>query len=63
MRQIDVHMRDGSVREFKHKGRPGGSYTVDVKYKDGMVVIEDEYHNTIAIPMDLVSEVKTWPFY
>ena len=33
MANITVKMKDGSVREFPHKDRPGGSYTKTAKYE------------------------------
>lgn len=57
MSSISVKMKDGTVREFPHVGRPGGSYTKHVKYEGMMVVIEDEYQTRTAIPVSDVAEV------
>lgn len=61
MSNIKIKMRDGTVKEFSHQGRAGGSYTKRLKYEGGMVVITDEWGKKIAIPMDLVEEVVEEP--
>ena len=50
-------MKDGTIRDFPHTGRAGGSYTKSVKYEGGMVIIEDEYYKRTAIPIIDVQEV------
>lgn len=57
MANIIIKMRDGTVKEFKHVGRPGGSYTKSLRYEPGFVVITDEYHKQTAIPTELIAEV------
>lgn len=52
-------MKDGTVREFKHKPRPGGSYENSIKYEPGFVVFIDEYYNATSIPTDSIAEIKT----
>jgi hypothetical protein len=61
MSSITVKMKDGTVREFPHKGRAGGSYTKTLKYEPGFVVIEDEYYMRTAIPADDIAEVIERP--
>lgn len=58
---ITVKMKDGTVREFKHEGRAGGSYTKTLRYEGAFVVIEDEWYCTTAIPAADVAEVITEP--
>lgn len=57
MTSITVLFRDGTKREFKEVGRPGGSYSLSIKYEGEFIVITDEYYNTTAYPMDRVQEV------
>jgi hypothetical protein len=57
MENIKIKLKDGSVREFKHVGRPGGSYTLRVRYDGGFVIVEDEYYNQTAFPAADVKEV------
>lgn len=59
MPDYTVTMKDGTVREFKHKPRPGGSYKNSIEYKPGFVVFIDEYYNAISIPTDSISEIET----
>lgn len=58
---ITIKMRDGKTREFRHEGRPGGSYTKRLRYEPGFVVITDEYYREIAIPTDLIDEIEAVP--
>jgi hypothetical protein len=60
-RDITITMKDGTVREFKHAGRAGGSYTVLVTYEGGFVVVEDEWYRRTAIPACDVAEVVETP--
>lgn len=61
MSSIVIKMKDGTVRNFPHEGRAGGSYSKSVKYEGVFVVIEDEYHKRIAIPASDVAEVIETP--
>ncbi len=61
MSNITVKMKDGMVREFKHEGRSGGSYTKTVSYEGAFVIIEDEYHRKTAIPAADIAEVRETP--
>lgn len=61
MASITVKMKDGTVREFKHEGRPGGSYTKTVRYEGAFVVIEDEWSKRTALPAADVAEVIETP--
>lgn len=61
MASIKLKMKDGTTRDFPHKGRPGGSYTKSVRYEPGFVVVIDEYSRETAIPADLIAEVDYDP--
>lgn len=61
MSSISVKMKDGSVREFPHVGRAGGSYTKSVKFEGGFVIITDEWYGRTAIPATDVIEVEEMP--
>ena len=54
---ITVHFRDGTEKAFNHVGRPGGSYTIRAEFKDGWLIVEDEYRARIAFPADLIADV------
>ncbi len=58
---VKVKLKDGTIREFKHRGRPGGSYTVNVKYEGGFVIVTDEWDKQTAFPSEIVAEVETMP--
>jgi len=61
MASVKVKFRDGTVRDFRHRGRAGGSYTVTVRYEDGFVVVIDEWGRRTAFPGDIVAEVVEEP--
>jgi hypothetical protein len=58
MSDIVITMKDGTVREFKERGRPGGSYSQTVRYEGAFVIVMDEWRSETAIPAADVSEVK-----
>jgi len=51
-------MTDGTVREFKHLGRPGGSYTVRLTFEGEFAIVTDEWGDRTVIPAHLISEIK-----
>lgn len=61
MSSITIKFKDGTVLQFKHEGRPGGSYTKSVKYEGAFVVVTDEYYRTTAFPASDVAEVISDP--
>jgi hypothetical protein len=61
MPSITIKMKDGSRREFPHRGRPGGSWTKTLRYEPGFAVITDEYGNETAIPTADIAEINTFP--
>jgi hypothetical protein len=61
VKEIHIKLRSGETRKFLEVGRPGGSWTISVRYEGGMVIISDEWGKEIAIPQELVAEVETFP--
>lgn len=61
MSNITVKMKNGTVIVFEHEGRPGGSYTKELKLKDGFAIIEDEYGRQTIIPSHDILEILTTP--
>lgn len=57
---VTVTMKDGTVREFKHRPRAGGSYDLAVKYEGAFVVIVNEYGDQTAIPAADIDQVETF---
>ena len=53
MADIIVKMKDGTVREFRHEGRPGGSYTKSVRLEAGFVVVANGGGGT-SVTYDIV---------
>ena len=61
MSSIQVTMKDGTLREFPHEGRPGGSYTKTLKLENGFAVIEDEWGKRTVIPAGDIAEITERP--
>lgn len=61
MSNITFTMKDGSKREFKHEGRPGGSYTKRLTFEGAFAVVTDEYYNRTAIPSADIKEISEAP--
>lgn len=58
MSDIRISMKDGSVREFSHVGRAGGSYTKEIRYEGNFAIIKDEWGNETVIPSNDIKEIK-----
>ena len=58
---IMITFTDGSYRVFKHEGRPGGSYTKEIEYKKGFVIITDEWGHQTIYPESRISKIETKP--
>lgn len=61
MSDITIYMKDGTVHDYPHRGRAGGSYTKSIKYEGGMAIVEDEWGVKIAYPISEVASVKETP--
>jgi len=58
-RNIKVFMKDGTIKDFPHVGRLGGSYTKEIRYEGAFAIITDEYDNEFALPVNDISEIQT----
>lgn len=58
MASIYIEMKDGTVKEFPHEGRAGGSYTKSIRYEGSFAIITDEWGNETAIPAEDIATVK-----
>lgn len=61
MADIWIKFKDGSVREFMHAGRAGGSYTKRLTYEGAFAVVEDEYGKRTAFPSEDIAEITEKP--
>lgn len=61
MSSITVKMKDHTVREFRHAGRSGGSYTKTLSYDGAFAVITDEWGKRISIPAADIAEIVEEP--
>jgi hypothetical protein len=59
MINIKITMKDGTVHNFEHKGRAGGSWTNAVRYEGEFVIITDEWNSDTAFPSQDVEKVET----
>lgn len=58
---ISMRMKDGTKREFHHRGRPGGSYTIQLKLEGGFAVVIDEYGSRTCIPASDILDIEETP--
>ena len=61
MSNITITMKDGSVREFEHEGRGGGSYTKRLSFDGAFAVVTDEWDNRTAIPAADIALIEERP--
>jgi hypothetical protein len=54
---IKVKMKDGTTKDFPHRGRSGGSWTKSIRYEGAFAIITDEWQNETAIPAEGISEI------
>jgi hypothetical protein len=54
---ISIKMKDGTIKSFPDKGRPGGSYSNKVRYEGAFVIVTDCYYKEYAYPASDVVEV------
>lgn len=58
MADIHVKMKDGTMKNFPHEGRAGGSYTKSIRYEGAFAIIKDEWDSETAIPAADIEEIK-----
>lgn len=56
--RITFKMKDGTERVFKHRGRPGGSYTIRLSFEGEFAIVTDEYDDRTIIPGHLIAEIN-----
>jgi len=61
MSSIKIYMKDGTVEDFPHEGRSGGSYTKTLTFEGVFVVVKTEWGKRIAFPAADVSRVEETP--
>ncbi len=61
MPSIVIRMKDGTVRNFPHEGRAGGSYTKRLTYEGAFAVIKDEWDKRTVIPAADIAEIQETP--
>lgn len=58
---IKIRMKDHSVREFRHKGRVGGSYTVRLTFEGAFAVVTNEWGMRTCIPSSDILDIQDDP--
>lgn len=56
--RITIRFKDGSTKEFRRKGRPGGSY-VKLRLADGWAVVTDGWGTKTCYPADEIASIET----
>ena len=61
MPDIEIRFRDGSLRQFKHQGRPGGSYTKTLTFDGEFVIVTDEWGVRTVFSASDITEIVERP--
>jgi hypothetical protein len=61
MANIKIKFKDGTIKEFKHEGRSGGSYTKRLTYEGAFAIVEDEWGKRTAFPSQDIESVEETP--
>jgi len=56
--QITITLRDNTKHTFKHRGRPGGSYTINLSFEGSFAIVTDEYGKRTAFPESLIANIE-----
>lgn len=54
---ISVWFRDDTKVDFLHEGRAGGSFTKTCEFRDGWLIVKDEWGKYEAYPSDVIKRV------
>ena len=55
--KITIKKKDGSVIEFREKGRAGGSWTISIRYEGAFAIVTDEWGSETAVPSADIDQV------
>lgn len=55
---IKILLMNGTVKDFRHVGRSGGSYTKSIRYEGVFAIVTDEWGNSTAIPASEIEEIQ-----
>ena len=58
MANVTITMKDGTVKEFRERGRSGGSWHVSVRYEGTFVIVTDEWEKETAFPAQDIAKVE-----
>lgn len=61
--RIRIKFKDGSHHTFTHNPRPGGSYSLTVRYEGEFAIVKDEWGAETAFPVADIEEVYSEPSY
>ena len=61
MPTIVVTLKDGTIHQFRHEGRPGGSYTKTLELRNGFAIVRDEWGGETIFPSDNIKVITTSP--
>lgn len=62
-RRIKITFKDGTAKEFKHKGREGGSYTIELHLENGFAIVENEWGDQEIFPESTIAKIEKEPLY
>lgn len=61
MANIKITFNNGEVKEFKHEGRGGGSYTKRLKLEGNWAIITDEWDRRTVFPLETIKCIEETP--
>ena len=63
MQSIKIWMKSGEILQFEHKPRPGGSYSLKIRYEGAFAIVTDEWGKETAVPAADIGTVEVTPRY
>lgn len=61
MGRVCIKFKDGTEKEFRHRPRAGGSWTLELRYEGGFAIVVDEWGRETAFPSTDISTIETTP--
>ena len=58
MANIKITMKDGTIKDFPDRGRPGGSYCNSLRYEGVFAIVKDVWGAETAVPAADIAEIK-----
>jgi hypothetical protein len=63
MQTIIVHLKNNKTETFEHQVRPGGSYSLQLRYEGEFAIVVDEWGKETVFPAANIEKIETVPSY